>query len=76
MTYNVMTFMKKGLFITFEGPDGSGKTTQIQLLAHYLQGSLGHRVMVTREPGGTVVGSKLRHLLLDWGENLPNPISN
>ena len=43
--------MKKGLFITFEGPDGCGKTTQMNLLAEYLKNS-GKEVLLTREPGG------------------------
>lgn len=53
-----------GLFITFEGPDGAGKTTQLKLLAHHLQ-SLGIPYIVTREPGGTPLADKIRALLLD-----------
>ena len=53
-----------GVFITFEGPDGSGKTTQINLLTQYLQ-ELGQRVLVTREPGGTSIGNQIRAVLHD-----------
>ena len=53
----------KGRFITIEGPDGSGKTTQVELLAERLR-STGHDVLVTREPGGTRLGEQLREILL------------
>ena len=51
-----------GLFITFEGTEGGGKSTQIALLAGRLR-KLGHRVRVLREPGGTPIGEEIRHLL-------------
>jgi len=53
-----------GLFITFEGLDGSGKTTQIALLSDYLKRK-GLEVITAIEPGGTVLGDKIRQMLLD-----------
>jgi dTMP kinase len=53
-----------GIFISFEGPDGSGKTTQIRLLADHLQ-SAGHDVLLTREPGGTPIGDQIRAVVHD-----------
>lgn len=52
------------MFITFEGPDGSGKTTQISLLADYLR-QQGYSVVTTREPGGTEIGDQIRSCLHD-----------
>ena len=52
----------KGIFITFEGPECAGKTTQIRLLSDYLK-SIGRQVLMTREPGGTEVGEELRYIV-------------
>ena len=54
----------KGIFISFEGPDGSGKTTQISLLSSYLKDK-GYSVVMTREPGGTEISEKIREIILD-----------
>ncbi len=53
----------KGMFITFEGPDGAGKTTQIKRLAASLN-EAGFDTLITREPGGTAIGDQIRSLLL------------
>ena len=63
--------MNKGLFITFEGGDGCGKTTQINLLDAYLR-SKGYKTLLTREPGSKGLGVKLREILLNYdGEVSP-----
>ena len=54
---------KKGLFITFEGADGCGKTTQINLLKDYLENK-NYEIITTLEPGGSDIGKKLRQILL------------
>lgn len=63
--------MDKGLFITFEGADGCGKTTQIKLLDEYLRAK-GYQTLLTREPGSKGLGEKLREILLNYdGEVSP-----
>ena len=57
--------MMQGLFITFEGPDGCGKTTQMKLLAEYFE-KKGKEVVLTREPGGKGLGEKVREILLNY----------
>jgi len=56
--------MKRGLFITVEGTDGSGKTTQIRRMEEYVKGK-GCEVLLTREPGGTGISEKIRSIILD-----------
>lgn len=58
-----------GVFITFEGGDGAGKTTQSELLAGWLE-ARGHEVVRTREPGGTPLGVRVRELLLHGGDEI------
>lgn len=61
----------KGLFITFEGPDGSGKTTQLQCVADALRQE-GYEVLESREPGGTMLAEKVRDIVLDGSLPLLN----
>ena len=64
--------MDRGLFITFEGIDGCGKSTQIGLLTAFLE-DIGRPFLLVREPGGTVIGEKIRSILLDKENNEMSP---
>ena len=61
--------MKRGLFITLEGGEGAGKSTSLAFVRELLE-QAGRRVLVTREPGGTPLGEKIRELLLHGRENM------
>ena len=64
----------KGLFIVMEGPDGSGKTTQINLLKEYLE-EAGYECLITREPGGPVIGEEIRQLILNPEHKEMSPVT-
>jgi dTMP kinase len=63
-----------GRLFSFEGIDGAGKTTQVALLRDALQ-ERGHRVVCLREPGGTILGERIRGLLLDRSDDPPSPLA-
>ena len=64
----------KGLFITFEGIDGCGKSTQTALCKAWLE-ELGREVLLVREPGGTKLGERIRELLLDKNNSSMAPMT-
>src|SRR5690242_13517141 len=64
----------RGLFISFEGSDGSGKSTQLKLLAERLR-SQGHTVVENVEPGGTPIGQQIRKILLDRANDEMRPMT-
>jgi dTMP kinase len=66
--------MPRGLFITLEGLDGSGKTTQIKRLAAWIE-NRGFSPVVARQPGGTAIGDRIRSLLLDSGSTPLAPMT-
>src|SRR5579872_819006 len=61
---SVLSSVRKGLFISFEGTEGSGKTTQMSILVERLR-SQGYNVIENQEPGGTSIGRQIRRVLLD-----------
>src|ERR1700733_10679954 len=66
--------MRKGFFVTLEGLDGSGKTTQIQRLDSWLRAQ-GEQPLITRQPGGTRIGDRIRTLLLDSRTERLSPLA-
>jgi dTMP kinase len=74
MMLSVPSRTQRGRFITFEGLDGCGKSTQLAKLAAVLRAQ-GQPVVVTREPGGTPTGEKIRHLLLDTNTSSLVPLA-
>ncbi|GHF93021.1 thymidylate kinase [Deinococcus piscis] len=69
MTENKKAKALSGLFISFEGPEGAGKSTQLERLRARLEGA-GHQVLATKEPGGTPAGEQVRATLLDPALNM------
>ena len=70
----ISTMSRRGKFITFEGLDGTGKSTQMRKLALALRAA-GHKVVESREPGGTATGEKIRRVLLDSATHGLSPLA-
>ena len=66
--------VNRGIFITMEGPDGSGKSTQIELLKQYLE-SAGYDVLITREPGGNRISEAIREIILNSEYTEMSPVT-
>lgn len=66
--------MRRGLFISIEGSDGSGKSTQLENIKKYYEDK-GAKILATREPGGTAISEKLRSILLDKDNSEMSPIA-
>ena len=66
--------MEKGLFITVEGPDGAGKSTQLEFMKSYFQ-NRGIDALFTREPGGTPISEKIRAIILDKRNEEMDPMT-
>ncbi len=64
--------MRKGIFLTIEGPDGAGKSTQLKYIKDFFE-KRGITPIFTREPGGTDISEKIRELILDKDNKLMNP---
>ena len=73
-TEETITDMTRGLFITLEGGDGAGKSTQIRNIKEYFE-TKGYSCVITREPGGTAIGEKLRDILLYSSGKEMDPIT-
>src|SRR5580698_785012 len=69
-----MSTTRRGVFITFEGPDGSGKSTQARMLAQRLRAE-GRTVLESVEPGGTPIGQQIRRILLDPANRELRPLA-
>ena len=67
--------ISKGFFVTFEGIEGSGKSTQIAELSSFLKKKITKKVFLTREPGGTKISEKIRKLVIDDLDKKSNPLT-